>query len=1241
MSSSPLMTQLQKIKQQLYPDSEKINLSEFPDSPYKGLMPYLEEDAPYFFGREKWTRIITDNLMSSRLTVLYGTSGVGKSSLLKAGVVYQFNHLIHKNLQESRYPELAVIVFNGWPDDPVRGLVQQLKKTIAKILPDVPVPEPKKTLTETLETWAKILVNEEQGSGKLFIILDQFEEYFLYHSHEIGKKTFACQFSEAVNQTGLPANFVISIRENALARLDFFKGSIPHLLDNYLRIPHLNEQSAVDAIRKPIRVFNQQKKLNRQAIAIETELVEAVIKQVTVGQVSIGESGRGTIEAAKLTERVIETPYLQLVMTRLWEEDIIKQRENRLQLSTLNSIGGAENIVKQHLSQRMRRLSRRERNIAIQVFQYLVTPGGTKIAYPLLQLAQDIGVAPEELQALLQKLCQPQQYILRAVGPSPNEPNVERYEIFHDTLAPAILTWRQKYQQRQERNKWHRRTLAASALALIMTGLLGIAEYQRNQATLSEIKAILAYSNTLVVSNQLFDALVDDLAVYKKLTETQNTWSFPIWQSLFTQVREDKQDIDQELQRLLQLELVRVNERNRLNVSENQEEVVDVSFNSNGQMLATASRDGIIKLWNLEGKLIHSLPENKPQEFHPWRVNFSPNDELLAAGSTNRKINLWSIDDNQIRELKSLEGHRGWIWDVNFHPSQPILASASSDGTVRLWRFDGQQFESEPIDILEVSEIDRDNLPEGNKVIRTLSFSPDGNILAMGIDTGNNSNDVGIIQVWTWEDQKLQLLKTFEKKHDDWIWDINFSPDGQIIGTASRDGTVKLWTLEGEELQTFNGHKIPFTSVNFIVYGQKQEIIIMAASHDKTIKFWNLEGEELTTLKGHKKEVWRAIISPEGSTLATASKDGTVKLWNLKDQDLLGHKGRIYQVTFSPDGSTLATASQDGTVKLWEFDGQNTYDLQYIKTIKAHKNQVTSVTFNADGSTLATASFDTTVKLWNLDNNQPLEVFDKDNKHTGEIWEVEFNPKLPILGTVSNDGTAKLWNFDGTIHQSFDHFPLPQDKKDKVVSLSFSPNGQILATVIWVPSNSEEKDIMLWDVNGGEKPLQEFASLQKHWLMDIDFSPDGQMMATASKDGTVKLWNSEGEDQTPSQDNRSKINHDHYTIWSVEFSPTDPFLLTASDDQTVKLWTLDGQLKQTFSGHQGSVISASFSPDGKFIASSGRDGRVIMWNQELELKDVVKKSCDWVRGYLENNPSVKKDDKSLCQEIEKDIKSQN
>ncbi|ACK64655.1 WD-40 repeat protein [Rippkaea orientalis PCC 8801] len=1263
MFSLPLIPQLTPIKQRLLKEKPVVYSSAIETSPYKGLMPYCEADAPYFFGRKKWTRIITDNLMSSRLTVVYGTSGVGKSSLLRAGVAYQFKQWIQKNLREFGYPEFAVIVFNAWRDDPVAALLQKVEETITQIIPKVQVPDPNNSLTDTLENWANVLISEEQRSGKLFIILDQFEEYFLYHGYEKGEKTFADQFSQAVNQTGLPVNFIIAIRENALAKLDFFKGSIPHLFTNYLRIPYLDEQAAVDAIRQPIRVFNQHRKLDQHkashlrtltllkgsktlglallwvmmlqerfsqaAIAIETELVQTIIEQVTVGQVYLGNTGRGMIDPKTVTstQKVIETPYLQLVMTRLWEEDILKRGGNRLQLSTLMELGGAENIVKQHLSERMSRLSRKERNIAAQVFQYLVTPGGTKIAYPILQLAKDIEVTSEELQTLLDKLCQPQQYILRSVGPSPNEPDVERYEIFHDTLAPAILDWRQKYQQRQERNKWRKRTVAASAIALMMTGLFGIAEYQRLQAKVSEIKAIIAHADSLIIANRAFDALVEDLSAYKKFKQTEQDLSIKLLQVIVPRVSAKKQQLKQDIQRLLELGLVSINERNRLIVSE--QKVLDVTFSHDGKWLATTSKDGQIKLWDLQGKLIQSLSEDNSEKSYFWRTSFSPDDQLLAAASTSGKINLWSLKDNQIKKLKSLVGHQGWIFDVKFHPTQPILASVSSDGTIKLWRFNGEEFQDKPIESVDVSEINQKNRTNEKPVIRTLRFSPDGKILATATDNGKTSNDPGIITLWIFKDNKLKLLTAFPEKHNDWIWDINFSHDGKMLATASRDGTVKLWNLEGQELKSMGEHNVPFTGVNFAIYGQKKEIIVIGASHDKTIKFWNLEGKELTTLKGHQSAIWRAIFSSDGKTLASASEDGTVKLWTLNDQDILGHKGRISQVSFNPDGQTLATAAEDHTVKLWRFDGKNTDNLQYLKTIQAHTNEVRSVDFSPDGSLLATASFDKTAKLWNwnLETDKPLSTF---NKHTAELWKVEFNPKLSILGTVSNDGTAKLWKFDGTMHRNFNNFL--QEDPDKVISLSFSPDGQKLATARWVRVNSKKIDVMLWDVNGLEKPIQKFPSLQTNWLKDIDFSADGSMIATSSKDGTVKLWSLNGEDQTPYQNNYPKINHNNSTISSVSFSPIQPLLLTASDDQTVKLWTIDGKLQQTFFGHQGAVLSATFSPNGQFIASSGSDGKVILWKRDLTLEELLQKTCNWLGGYLENNPDVEPQNKSLCQD---------
>jgi Cdc6-like AAA superfamily ATPase len=141
------------------------NHQEIPDCPYQGMMPYLEEHADFFFGREKWSAIITDNLMVSRLTLLYGTSGVGKTSVLRAGVAHHLHQLAQKNLKESGQPEFAVVVFNAWRDEPVAGLLQKVEKDVKKILPAVQVPEQGISLAKTLENWAKVLVTDPERSG--------------------------------------------------------------------------------------------------------------------------------------------------------------------------------------------------------------------------------------------------------------------------------------------------------------------------------------------------------------------------------------------------------------------------------------------------------------------------------------------------------------------------------------------------------------------------------------------------------------------------------------------------------------------------------------------------------------------------------------------------------------------------------------------------------------------------------------------------------------------------------------------------------------------------------------------------------------------------------------------------------------------------------------------------------------------------------------------------------------------
>ncbi|MGH9901865.1 MAG: hypothetical protein ACRD68_08655, partial [Pyrinomonadaceae bacterium] len=395
----------------------------------QGLIPYDEKDAPFFFGREKETRLIAANLFASPLTLLYGPSGVGKSSVLRAGVAHHLR----------RRGDLLVVVFNAWHGRPL----EDIKTAVAKVAP--PAGRKKLKVTRDSPLAEYLGAHAAQLGRRLMIILDQFEEYFLYHSQD---DAFAVEFQHAVMRADSPVSFLVSLREDALARLDRFKGRIPILFDNYLRIDHLDRAAGRAAVEKPVEKYNRRPGAKGRPVSVEPALVEAVLDQVATGQVNIGGAGQGVVKDGATAAR-IETPYLQLVLTRLWEEEK-RKGSRRLRLKTLDGLGGAEKIVRTHLDTAMDALSTDKQTVAAAVFHYLVTPSGTKISHTVSDLAEYAKVPQKQLATVLEALLGGEVRILRGVAPPPDQPDAPRYEIFHDVLAAAILDWRSRYVKKQE-----------------------------------------------------------------------------------------------------------------------------------------------------------------------------------------------------------------------------------------------------------------------------------------------------------------------------------------------------------------------------------------------------------------------------------------------------------------------------------------------------------------------------------------------------------------------------------------------------------------------------------------------------------------------------------------------------------------------------------------------------------------------------------------------------------------------
>ncbi len=428
-----------------------------PLSPYVGLAPFSEKDAPFFFGREAEEESITANLRAARLTLLYGPSGVGKSSVLRAGVIHSLNELASREREEYGTPSFAIVYYRSWAadtanfanspiNDPITGLATSLHEAVKQAFQDdsleaVPVPA-SCDLRKLFAAW------RERFNLEFLLILDQFEEYLLYRAHEEGDGTFASELPKLINTPELPVRVLLSMREDSISKLYKFKSSIPILYDNQLQIEHMGLEAARRAIEQPLIAYNALTPTDATPYEIEPELVKAVLEQICAGQIELGSAGRGVVVGDPSRAHIL-APYLQLVMTRIWEHEKAKE-SHTLRLTTLTALGGAKQIAETHLDSVMDKLPPTEQDAAASFFHYLVTPDGAKIAHTVSSLAAYTKLPEARISPVLEKLSAGTERILNPLTLYVGDAQKPGYEVYHDALAPAILGWRTRYTVKRE-----------------------------------------------------------------------------------------------------------------------------------------------------------------------------------------------------------------------------------------------------------------------------------------------------------------------------------------------------------------------------------------------------------------------------------------------------------------------------------------------------------------------------------------------------------------------------------------------------------------------------------------------------------------------------------------------------------------------------------------------------------------------------------------------------------------------
>ena len=310
----------------------------------------------------------------------------------------------------------------------------------------------------------------------------------------------------------------------------------------------------------------------------------------------------------------------------------------------------------------------------------------------------------------------------------------------------------------------------------------------------------------------------------------------------------------------------------------------------------------------------------------------------------------------------------------------------------------------------------------------------------------------------------------FQTGHSEYVFSVNFSPDGKYIVSGSDDDTVKLWEVEsGKEIRTFTSHTDNVSSVSFSPDGK----YIASGSWYGTIKLWEVEsGKEIRTFSGHTSYVTSVSFSPDGKYIASGSGDDTVKLWEVESgkeiRTLTGHTSVIKSVSFSPDGKYLASGSRDATVKLWEVEGG-----KEIRTLTGHTDDVNSVSFSPDGKYVISGSWDRTVKLWEVDSGKEIRTFG----HTYYVTSVSFSPDGKYIASGSWDRTIKLWEVE-----SGKEIRTLTGHTGDINFVSFSPDGKYIA------SGSRDGTIKLWEVETGELIYTILTCINGEWLT---YTPEG------------------------------------------------------------------------------------------------------------------------------------------------------
>jgi WD40 repeat protein len=754
--------------------------------------------------------------------VVYGQSGVGKSSLVQAGLVPA---LRQRAIDARDVLPVLLQVYTNWEKNLGDRLVESLEEVQGLSLPLF------------LDSMAAFIAEIQKSDDKnllTVLIFDQFEEFFFAYKDPALRRPFFEFLRDCLNVPYVKV--ILSLREDYL-----------HYLLECNRLTHLDviDNNILD--RKILYYLGN----------FSPEDGRAVIQNLTEAcQFSLEPALRDELVrdlAGELNEvRPIE---LQVVGAQM-------QTERVTTLAQYMAEGPKERFVGRFLEEVVTDCGTNNQQFA-KIILYLLTDDN--LTRPLKtrgELDADLSIEPKRLDLILNILVKS-----GLVFQVPGFP-ADRYQLVHDYLVPLVRQQQAAGLVAELEKEREQRKLTEEKLNKALTQQLKTA--RRSMWTFAGLTVAIGGFGviaTVVASNIYFSSLIGESFENYQLDKlVSSIKAVKKLKALPVAISEIKLLLTSEINS----SITDLKEMNRLEVDTNQ--VNQIIFSPNGQLIASLSEEKVAKVWNVEdGKLLVSTEHEKGAKISA--ISFSADSKMMIYASNDQKVNFWTVSGDKLKELSSV----GDVRSISVSSDNNLLATSVGEVVV-VWDLSKRK-------IIHT-------LKGGTGIITSMSFSPDGKEIA----SASQNNEV---RIWSLESEKVvKVIDNYDTT------DIRFTSDGKML-VLTNDYETKYYTLDGI-----------LTKRTQSDFGKDQAISpngkLYVRSYGGTIKITDEKGNTThlqssyvsTNLDGRKSYL---RFSPDGKFIASATGDRKISLWKTDKLTEISKGGRIYSTKFSPDGQMIAS----------------------------------------------------------------------------------------------------------------------------------------------------------------------------------------------------------------------------------------------------------------------------------------------------------------------------------------------